>query len=538
MASGSSGRPSSGFDFATDDILCSYEDYGGGGGGHQQDASNGGSHSDSAAIGAANLGKDFHKSRLVRPIVYSASAYSQPEDSFNQDLIASVEKSMKKHTDNLMRFLEGISSRLSELELYCYNLDKSIGEMRSQLNRDHGDADTKLKSLDKHLQEVHRSVQILRDKQELAETQKELAKLQLVQKESSSGHDKSNEEKTSTPKSDSKKSDNASDVPDQQLALALPHQVSPPQPPVAPPSQAPAQNVSQQQAYYLQPGQIPNTSVPAQLPQSQYVASDPHVRMSQLQVAPQSMQPQVNQTPAPPPPHPFPQYQQQWSQQLPQQVQPQQQSSMQPQIRAPSPAVYSPYPPSQPSNPPPETLPNSMAMQLSYSGVPPPVSSRVDTVSYEYGGQGRMGQQQPPLPPPKGTFGAHPGETYQAGPQSVVPQTSGYMMYEGDMARAHHAPQQMHFPQGAYPPTNVPVQNPHAAPGGNLVGRNPGHSQFVRNHPYGELIEKLVSMGFRGDHVASVIQRLEESGQPVDFNAVLDRLNVHSSGNSQRGWSA
>lgn len=87
-------------------------------------------------------------------MVYSASAYSQPEDSFNQDVIASVEKSMKKHTDNLMRFLEGISSRLSELELYCYNLDKSIGEMRSQLNRDHGDADTKLKSLDKHLQEV------------------------------------------------------------------------------------------------------------------------------------------------------------------------------------------------------------------------------------------------------------------------------------------------------------------------------------------------------------------------------------------------
>ncbi|XP_010035753.2 arginine-glutamic acid dipeptide repeats protein [Eucalyptus grandis] len=535
MASGSSGRPgtgSKGFDFASDDILCSYEDYG-----NSQDASNG-SHSDSA-LNAANPGKDFHKSRLVRPMVYSAPAYSQPEDSFNQDLIASVEKSMKKHTDNLMRFLEGISSRLSELELYCYNLDKSIGEMRSQLNRDHGDADTKLKSLDKHLQEVHRSVQILRDKQELAETQKELAKLQLAQKESSSGHDKSNEEKTSTPKSDSKKSDNASDVSDQQLALALPHQVSPPQPPAAPPSQAPAQNVSQQQAYYLQPGQIPNTSVPAQLPQSQYVASDPHVRMSQLQVAPQSMQPQANQTPAPPPTHSFPQYQQQWPQQLPQQVQPPQQSSLQPQIRAPSPAVYSPYPPSQPSNPPPETLPNSMAMQLSYSGVPPAVSSRVDTVSYEYGGPGRMGQQQPPLPPPKGTFGAHPSETYQAaGPQSMAPPTSGYMMYEGDMARAHHQPQQMHFPQGAYPPTNLPVQNPHPAPGGNLVGRNPSHSQFVRNHPYGELIEKLVNMGFRGDHVASVIQRLEESGQPVDFNAVLDRLNVHPSGNSQRGWSA
>ncbi|XLS55021.1 hypothetical protein HN51_004776 [Arachis hypogaea] len=60
---------------------------------------------------------------------------------------------MKKYADNLMRFLEGISSRLSQLELYCYNLNKSIGEMRSDLNRDHGGQDLKLKALEKHLQE-------------------------------------------------------------------------------------------------------------------------------------------------------------------------------------------------------------------------------------------------------------------------------------------------------------------------------------------------------------------------------------------------
>lgn len=97
--------------------------------------------------------QDFHKSRLARPI-HAAAAYSQPEDSLNHDMAAIVEKSMKKYADNLMRFLEGISSRLSQLELYCYNLDKTIGEMRSELNQDHSDADTKLKSLEKHLQEV------------------------------------------------------------------------------------------------------------------------------------------------------------------------------------------------------------------------------------------------------------------------------------------------------------------------------------------------------------------------------------------------
>lgn len=81
-----------------------------------------------------------------------------------------------------MRFLEGISSRLSQLELYCYNLNKSIGEMRPELTSHHEEAVSKLKSLDKHLWEVHRSVQILRDKQELIKTHKELAKLQLAQK--------------------------------------------------------------------------------------------------------------------------------------------------------------------------------------------------------------------------------------------------------------------------------------------------------------------------------------------------------------------
>lgn len=91
---------------------------------------------------------------MTRSSVFPASSYSQPEDSFNQDVAAAFEKSIKKHTDNLMRFLEGISSRMSQLELYCYNLDKSIGEMRSDLVRDHGEADIKLKSLEKHLQEV------------------------------------------------------------------------------------------------------------------------------------------------------------------------------------------------------------------------------------------------------------------------------------------------------------------------------------------------------------------------------------------------
>lgn len=532
MASGSSsGRNNSGpkgYDFASDDILCSYEDYA------NQENSNGVHSSDPVG---ANSSKEFHKSRMAKSAVYPASSYSPPEESINHDVIATVELTMKKYADNLMRFLEGISSRLSQLELYCYNLDKSIGEMRSELARDNGEADSKLKFLEKHLQEVHRSVQILRDKQELAETQKELAKIQLAQKESNSAtHSQQGEERASPPASDPKKNDNTSDAHSQQLALALPSQV-PPQPSVParpvehhqqPMPQQPPQNVTPAQGYYLPSVQLSNLPPSMQPSHGQYLPSN-----SQYQTQPQPAQSQVNQTPQN---HSLPQYQQQWSPQITQQgQQQQQQTSMQPQIRPTSPAVYPPhYMPSQAATPPPETLPNSMSMQMPYSGMSQPVPSRADVMPYGYGGVSRPAQPQPqPQPQPphqhlKASFGAQPGDGYSAsGPHQALSSGNAYMMYETEGGRPQHI-SQPHFPHGGY------SQNQQPNSSSNMMPRPP---QFMRNHPYNELVEKLVSMGYRGEHVASVIQRLEESGQPVDFNAVLDRLNVHPSGGSQTGWS-
>lgn len=140
-------------------------------------------------------------------------------------------------------------------------------------------------------------------------------------------------------------------------------------------------------------------------------------------------------------------------------------------------------------------------------------------------------QQQPPPQHLKVGFGGQAGDGYAAGgpggPHPSLSPGNAYMMYESEGGRAQHQSQPPHFQQTSFPP------NPQQS-GSNIMVRPP---QFMRNHPYNELIDKLVSMGFRGDHVMSVIQRLEESGQPVDFNAVLDRLNVQSSGGSQRGWS-
>ena len=80
--------------------------------------------------------------------------YSQRDEPDNRDILTAVEKCMKKYADNLLRYLEGISGRLSQLEHTCYDLERSVGEIRADLTRGHSESDLKLKSLDKHLQEV------------------------------------------------------------------------------------------------------------------------------------------------------------------------------------------------------------------------------------------------------------------------------------------------------------------------------------------------------------------------------------------------
>lgn len=372
----------------------------------------------------------------------------------------------------------------------------------------------------------------MRDKQELAETQKELAKLQLIRKESSSSsHSQSNEERSSPSSIDPRRTDNASGTQNLELALALPNQIALRQQPVSSSYQVPAPNVSlatQQPRHYLMP---PTASNPQA--RNQYLHSDPHYR-----IPPSASSSPVTQSP---PVQQLPQYQQlqhqqvQWPQQLPQQVdiQPPQPPSIQSQVRPPVANVYTHYSTSQATNHlPTETPPNSMPMQLPYSGVPPRVSSHGDVLPHGYGGGGRTVPQQPMLQHMKGSFSAQPGDVYgSSGIYTTHPPASSFMVYDGENARPHYPSQPSHTTQGEYPPTSASLHN--TAPHNHMV-QSSSQSQFYRINPNNELIEKFVSMGFRGDHVVSTIQRMQETEQPIDFNSVLDRLNAH---NPQRGWS-
>lgn len=175
-------------------------------------------------------------------------------------------------------------------------------------------------------------------------------------------------------------------------------------------------------------------------------------------------------------------------------------------------------------------------MQVPFPGIPQQGVSRAEAMSYGYGGAGRPVQPQPTPPHMKGGFPSQPDGYATSGARPPISSGGTYMLYESEGARPHHTPPPSHYSQSGYPPSNPSLPNPPPPSSGSLMIRSPSPQQFVRNHPYNELIDKLVSMGYRGDHVVGVIQMLEESGQPVDFNTVLDRLNGHSSGGSQRGW--
>jgi UBA-like domain (DUF1421) len=377
--------------------------------------------------------------------------------------------------------------------------------------------------------QVHRAIQILRDKQELAEAQKELAKLQTIQKESSPKPD----EHAPSPLPKPARHEDPPQLSNNQLALvpSRPEAVQPqqqqhlalPQPQL---SQQPVQQdqytVNQQTTYYPV-NQAPVQQLPPGYHYVQVAPAQPQVPpvqppSPQQQQAPPPQQAQVV-NPMTQQPAPIPQFSHQWAPQ--QQPNPQQFTSqgMQPSQAAPlsrpvppsgapqrphTPPGYSPFPPHQPSNSIPETYAVSMPIPTPYSTAPQPGMNRSDMVPVGYGSQGNA---RPPI------------------------QNQGLFMTASQMSK------------GGY--TNVPPymqgnlsgysSGPYNYPPSNVSGVHVGSQQLPRNHPYGDFVEKAVGMGYPREQVTSFAVKMAESGQPMDFNALLDRLNGVS--NPSRAWS-
>ncbi|EFN57399.1 hypothetical protein CHLNCDRAFT_142823 [Chlorella variabilis] len=94
-----------------------------------------------------------------------------------KDLEGVVQAVFQRFSGSLQKILEDVDRRLESLENRTEHICQVVTDLQSVAGLREDAAKERLGGLEKTLREVHRSVQIIRDKQELAEASAELAKL-------------------------------------------------------------------------------------------------------------------------------------------------------------------------------------------------------------------------------------------------------------------------------------------------------------------------------------------------------------------------
>jgi hypothetical protein len=98
----------------------------------------------------SSLKQDFQEKRLLMSFV----SFHDQEKTSKKIVTQAIEDCMNKQADSLLQSLDAISGRLSQLELYCYKLERSIGELRSDVMDYHGEANLNFRCLEKNVKEV------------------------------------------------------------------------------------------------------------------------------------------------------------------------------------------------------------------------------------------------------------------------------------------------------------------------------------------------------------------------------------------------
>ncbi|CAM6025118.1 unnamed protein product [Sphagnum balticum] len=500
-------------------------------------------------------------------------------------VVATVERTMKKYADNLLHVLEGMSGRLSQLEFNSQRIEHTVQEFKVESADNHGAADGKLRSLENMIREVQRGVQVLRDKQEIAEEQLKLAKLQLASKVEAPASTAAPvqaivEVQPQTPKQQQQLQ--AVSATQQQIPQQMPQQQQPQLQPQA--QQQNALLIRQQQAHQQVPPQHPQqlqlqgTPLTAQ-PEHQY---QPQALSPPPQLQPQQLTHQIGQQQAEQPQHLLQlQYQhlqqqagQSEAQHQPQQLQPQLQASHQPQLQhqhPQQPQIQYQQPRTQPQP--------QLFYSQQQSGTPPPMQPQYgnlqsDIPSYSSQSLAKYSPENPPAYMPEG-YGNRPfpqplpqmqqssnlssAQMYDPSSNNrggllalpppyhpehtTLPVYENYTPYGYRMSSSGTNPLVPNTETGGYArlPTAQPVTSGNNSNNASNTGSSAGTTPLSTNRvPISEVIDKVASMGFSKDQVQVVIRKLTENGQSVDLNIVLDKL-MNGGGDPaevqpQKGW--
>uniref|UniRef100_A0A1D1ZBN7 DUF1421 domain-containing protein n=1 Tax=Anthurium amnicola TaxID=1678845 RepID=A0A1D1ZBN7_9ARAE len=412
-----------------------------------------------------------------------------------------IDCTVKKYADILLHALEGLSSRLSKLEGRTRNLESSMDDLKLSISNSSDSMDGKLRQLENSLREVQTGVEVICDKQEIAEAQMQLVKLRASKEDQPP--ENSNVSSDSQPP--------PMPFPLQHLQLpAAPSAVAPPlpiqiPPPPAPPApNAPLPPPPQQNPPPVQFSQVPQHQV------SSISSTPPREPFFSLpgpppaEVPHQHYQPPSQLTQHLPPP---PSYQP--ASQLAQYLQPPQQLVATPQLQ-PSvphhPEVSSPY------MRPPQTYPPSIHQPSQVQTVPPSLQIYGSTTNIYEPSTNRPASGQQPFPtgygPPSG------------------PSFSDSYPYGGSLSPYSSAREPSPFSSppapssgSSYPHLPTAQILPKAPPTGSGSGGSTGNRV-----PIDDVVDRVTTMGFSRDLVKATVRKLTENGQPVDLNIVLDKL--------------
>ncbi|CAN6349828.1 unnamed protein product [Urochloa humidicola] len=452
-------------------------------------------------------------------------SHEEERSNFSAVTIVDIDRTMKKYADNLLHALEGVSSRLSQLEDRTYNLENSVGELKLTIGNNNGSTDGKLRQFENTLREVQSGVQILRDKQEIVETQIQLAKFQVPKAEdvlpenAHAGHTGSQEQPT---------------PPQQtiQLQNQAPPSPQPPAPlpalpaPTAPPPPLPIQNqpaphfpghVSHSQVQSVSPA-LPAPSVPSIPHESYYPPSaQPTDATHQQYQAPPGPQTQAAQPPAP--------QHYQTTTQFAQYSQPPPPASVNPSAALPPPVSQQPEEPAA-YGPPSQSYPQNVRPPPPY--MPPPSGPVAPFYGPNHGMYEAPAVRPNSGPPPPYNAGYKPAG---AGGFSDSYGYSGSPSHRGNAGMKPPSPFAPPGGSGGYGRLPTAQVLPQAAP----VSSTPSGSSGTRV-PIDDVIDKVATMGFSKEQVRATVRKLTENGQNVDLNVVLDKLMNDADTQPQRGW--
>ncbi|KAL5152781.1 hypothetical protein HKD37_19G052439 [Glycine soja] len=441
------------------------------------------------------------------------------QSAFDATMLSEIDRTVKKHMENMLHVLEGVSARLTQLETRTHHLENSVDDLKVSVGNSHGSTDGKLRQMENILREVQSGVQTIKDKQDIVQAQLQLAKLEV------SKTDPQSETQTST----------ITD-PVQQAAFA-PGQTQPQLPtpanlpqsiPVVPPPNAPPQPSPQQ-------GLPPPVHLPNQFPQNQIPAAPQRDQYFPPPVQSQETPNQQYQLPLSQQPHaqpgapPHQQYQQ-----IPH-----------PQYPQPAPHLPQQQPPSHPSMNPPQ-LQSSLGHHVEEPPYPP----------QNYPPNVRQPPSQSPTgpPPPQQFYGTPPHAYEPPSSRSGSGYSSGYGTLSGPAEQYRYGGPPQYAGTPALKPQQLPTASvapsggsgypqlptarvlPQAIPTASAVSGSSGSAGTGGRVSVDDVVDKVSTMGFPRDHVRATVRKLTENGQSVDLNAVLDKLMNDGEVQPPRGW--